>query len=154
MRLAASVCAMVLLGTVTAAAQPPQIYANLDVVRSPANTEVFHAGDPVLIGGWQFECHSGLRVKDQRVGEVVVLWVQPTVAQQAKLLAPVIFLRPDVQTAFVAACPAMGHATGFMRWVSSPPSAGEWELRLIVQTWNGAGQLATWQGSKTIQVVQ
>jgi hypothetical protein len=116
-----------------------KIMMNVD---SPVVMQYVSRSQPLVIGGWTFECLSGLQPSTQRVGDIAVRF--QNVNTGAEFLPVTVKLyngvRSDVGLAFSGACPAVGSYTGFSLVVTGLPPANMYQMTVLVDTWDGAGR--------------
>jgi hypothetical protein len=100
----------------TASTQSGSVLSNIDV---PAPDASVSAGS-LWIGGWAFDCTTGQMPTEATIG----LWNYDT----GQWIFPARYFvvrgiyRPDVQAAFIGACPTMGAYNGFVIYLTQPPS--------------------------------
>jgi hypothetical protein len=124
------------------------VYGNIDTVT---------VGPTVAIGGWAFECRSGLQPGAQRQGAISFRWwriVQPPFGEsyEAPILAQTIPDRPDVRNVFISACPALGQNIGMNVLIDPPPENGTWHLSWTVTTTDSAGRMVDYTSDRVVVI--
>jgi hypothetical protein len=133
-----------------------QLIGSLDrVANATTGTGSFTTNALVSTGGWIFECRSGLQPQTQRIGTFSaeyrrILNDGTDIVIPAGVMAVEIAAREDVAKAYQFDCPAIGPHVGFNLSIFPPPVQGQWELKLIVTTADGAGRPLLWSRTHNI----
>lgn len=97
----------------------------------------------LVIGGWGFECRSGLQPFTQRVGDYGVFF--RNVATGEDIMPDTVRVyngaRPDVGRAFASLCPAVGDWTGYSTVVTGLPKPGNYWMYALWATFDGKGRI-------------
>jgi hypothetical protein len=118
------------------------------------------SGSQIALGGWIFDCRSGLQPITERVGSVSVAFYPDSGFGGASFgpLVPVHyqvlggFQRDDVLAGKGAACPSMGNRVGYWIFVSDTLPAGRYTVHVAWVTWDGAQRQVSHLATKTIVI--
>lgn len=131
------------------------VTAHVDVPNMANGIPLISKADgPLVVGGWAFECRSGLQPATQRTGDLAVsLMDVNTGAQPSYTVRTVTGDRADVGRYFRFFCPALGNTAGFSLLVdltNVPP--GMYKFSVLADAFDYAGRLA-WYQPKPITII-
>lgn len=138
--------------TFPAPLQDFKLLTNVDYPNADG-TAFISRSQPLTIGGWVFECRSGLVPVMQRVGSTAVNFSAFGITHVPRDFYITVGVREDVKAAFNAECPAVGAHTGFSITLTDLPPPGVWNLQVAWATWDGAGRIITRSVIRTVTVV-
>ncbi len=132
---------------------PPKAPADFLIVSAVDSVTYVGTTMPaVIIGGWAFECRSGLQPTLHVWGRVTVTFLN---AAGDPWIAPRVWVqntkRPDVRAAFPA-CESLGDRAGFNLYVQDAPPPGHYQVEVTWDTWNGRGIKASHTSKGTIDI--